>query len=313
MTIWPALNAQSEVKMLSEIATACRLEPWFSDVLRDPLSKDRLSVTNGQVVSNWGRRYPVVHGFLDLRLFGSENTVLREWSEGQLAYEYFAENLVNAGTVEFYKKEIDGMRPVYEDLPIQGSCLDVGGSDGRLRHFMKPDAPYACIDPHISAIRNIARQPALVSAYPELNDPHNFVCGHAEHLPIESGAFDSVHMRSVIDHFANPLLALMEATRVLRAGGQLIVGVSVEGGQTGIPSAKERLREFARSVLVGIGIERYRDHHIWHPTFPELKNLLNLADLELDKVHWQASENGRVVYLRARKHRISTAPRNDQV
>jgi SAM-dependent methyltransferase len=286
---------------LSDLSTGCRLEPWFGKVLRDPLSKDHLLVANGSVRSSWGRSYPTDHGILDLRLYAEGGVVLREWSEGQRAYEAFSEHLVTAGTVERYLKEIEGVRPVYEAIPIRGSCLDVGGFDGRVRHFMPPDAPYACIEPYIFAIHNIARQPALIAAYPELKDPRNFVCGHAEHLPIAGGVFDTVHMRSVIDHFLNPQLALLEAARVLRPGGQLIVGVSVEGGSTGIPSAKERLRELARSLLVGLGMERFRDHHIWHPTFPELKDLISRAGFVLDKVHWQASEGGRVVYLQARK------------
>jgi SAM-dependent methyltransferase len=287
---------------LGALSTGCRLDPWFSDVLRDPLSKDRLLIADGAVMSSWGRRYPAAHGILDLRLYGSENGVaLREWSEGQIAYEAFSEQLVTAGTAERYLREIDGVRQVYEEIPILGSCLDVGGFDGRVRHFMPPDARYACVEPYIFAIRNIARQPVLTSAYPELKEPCNFVGGHAEHLPIAGEVFDTVHMRSVIDHFINPLLALMEAARVLRPGGQLIVGISVEGGSTGIPSAKERLREIARSILVGIGMERFRDHHIWHPTFPALKDLIIRAGFSLGKVHWQASEGGRVVYVQAHK------------
>ena len=286
-----------------DLSTGCRLEPWFNDVLRDPLSKDHLLIENGNMVSSWGRRYPVDHGILDLRLYGSENGAgMREWSRGQLAYEYFAEHLVTTATVALYLKEIEGVRPVYEEIPIRGSCLDVGGFDGRVRHFMQPDAPYACVDPYIFAIANIARQPALTSAYPELKDPRNFVCGHAEHLPIAGGVFDTVHMRSVIDHFANPLLTIMEAARVLRTGGQLIIGVSVEGGPNGSPSIKERVREFLRPILVSMGFKRFRDHHTWHPTFPELQDLLGRAGLGLDKVHWQASAGGRVVYLRACKH-----------
>jgi SAM-dependent methyltransferase len=293
---------RQDLRGFGDLSTGCRLEPWFSDVLRDPLSKDRLLVTDGNVTSSWGRRYPIAHGILDLRLYGSENgAVLREWSEGQLAYEEFSEHLVTAGTRERYLKEIEGVRPVYEEIPIRGSCLDVGGFDGRVRHFMPPDAPYACVEPYILAIRNIALQPALISAYPELKEPRNFVCGHAEHLPIAGETFDTVHMRSVIDHFVNPLLALIEAARVLRPGGQLIVGISVEGGLTGVPSVKERLRELARTILVGIGMERFRDHHIWHPTFPGLKDLIERAGFLVDKVHWQASEGGRVVYLQARK------------
>jgi SAM-dependent methyltransferase len=295
------LTLRQDLLGISYLSRGCRLEPWFCDLLRDPLSKDHLLIANGNVTSSWGRNYPISHGILDFRLYGSESGVLREWSEGQLAYEAFSEHLVTAGTTEHYLKEIESVRPVYEEIPIRGSCLDVGGFDGRVRHFMPPDARYACVEPCIFAVRNIARQPALTSAYPELKDPHNFVGGHAEHLPIVGEAFDTVHMRSVIDHFVNPLLALMEAARVLRPGGQLIVGVSVEGGLTGIPSARERLRELARSILVGLGMERFRDHHIWHPTFPELRDLISRAGFVLDKVHWQASEGGRVVYLQASK------------
>ncbi len=58
------------MKNLRDLSTGCRLEPWFSDVLRDPLSKDHLLVANENVVSSWGRRYPTVRGILDLRLYG---------------------------------------------------------------------------------------------------------------------------------------------------------------------------------------------------------------------------------------------------
>jgi len=289
---------------IGDLSTGCYLEPWFCDIIRDPLSKDHLILTDGKLKSSWSRFYSVNAGILDFRLDGQTDTaVLRDWQKGQGAYEAFAKALITkAGMADVYRREIEGVRPVYDELPIRGACLDVGGFDGRVRSFMAPDAPYACVDPYLSAISDIALNPALVLAYPELKNPRNFVCGLAEHLPISGGTFDTVHMRSVIDHFANPYLALLEANRVLRNGGQLIVGVSVEGGAAGVPSVKERARECARAILVGIGMKRYRDHHIWHPTFPELKNLIGAAGFVMDKIHWQASENGRVVYLRALKN-----------
>jgi SAM-dependent methyltransferase len=288
---------------ISDLSTGCRLDSWFCDIIRDPLSKDRLDLAEDKLRSSWGHCYFVNAGILDFRFGGQMATAASsDWHSGQLAYEAFAKALITRNkTVDFYQREIDNVRPVYEELPIRGACIDVGGFDGRVRTFMAPNAAYACVDPYINAISDIGLQPTLTSAYPELKDPRNFVCGLAEHLPIAGGVFDTVHMRSVIDHIGNPYLALLEANRVLRFGGQLIIGASIDGGPSGSLSLKERARECARSILVGFGFERYRDHHIWHPTMPELTNLIVATGFVVDKVHWQASENGRVAYVRATK------------
>jgi SAM-dependent methyltransferase len=183
-------------------------------------------------------------------------------------------------------------------MAIKGACLDVGGLDGRIRSFMESEQRYACVDPYPGAIADIALQPALTEAYPALKRPMNFVCGMAEFLPIADSIFDAVHMRSVIDHMNDPAQALREAFRVLRPNGQIIVGVSVEGGKTGEPSIKERARETLRSVLVALGVERYRDHHIWHPTWPSLKRLIETAGFTCSTPYWQSE---RVVYVQAVK------------
>ena len=63
---------------------------------------------------------------------------------------------------------------------------------------------------------------------------------------------------------------------------------------------ENHIREGLRAVLVRLGWERYRDHHIWHPTFPALRRLLVGAHFDIAKVFWQ---NSRVVYVSAIKPR----------
>ena len=63
---------------------------------------------------------------------------------------------------------------------------------------------------------------------------------------------------------------------------------------------KERAREMLRFVLVTIGFEKYRDHHVWHPTWPALKQMIENAGFTCVEPYWQ---NARVVYVRALKSR----------
>jgi len=99
----------------------------------------------------------------------------------------------------------------------------------------------------------------------------------------------------------DPAQALREAFRVLRPNGQIIIGVSVEGGKAGEPSIKERVRETLRSLLVALGFEQYRDHHIWHPTWPSLKHLIEAAGFTCSTPSWHSE---RVVYVQAVKSLI---------
>jgi len=120
-------------------------------------------------------------------------------------------------------------------------------------------------------------------------------------MPFYTETFDTVHMRSVIDHFANPELALREAYRVLRVGGSLVVGLYVKGGQTGREGAYYQLKEMLRSLLVLGGFSRFKDHHIWHPTYIELHELIEASGFTVTSTHWQRSEHNRVCYIKAAK------------
>jgi hypothetical protein len=95
--------------------------------------------------------------------------------------------------------------------------------------------------------------------------------------------------------------ALLEAFRVLKASGQLVIGLYVKGGRQGRLRLGEVAKEAARSAVSMIGISRYTDHHVWHPTFQELRSLVSAIGFQVDKVHWQSQWVDRVCYLRVLK------------
>ena len=280
--------------------SAVTIAPWLRELLVDPIGKRPLSQDGGFWVAECGFQYGETRGVLDLRrptLFDRGS----DWKAGQEAYEQWSTQLGIRDARSDYLKEIESVRSVYAAIPVSGRVLDVGGHQGRLRAFLKPDQEYVSCDPFLDAFQGLDRQPNLRAAYSCLDEPCNFVAAHAEHLPFASQSFDTVHMRSVIDHFRDPALALIEAFRVLRPGGHLVVGLTVEGGRAGRVSAKDRVKEAVRTALPWIGINRFTDHHIWHPTYAELRNVIESSGFDVLTTHWQAGWSDKVCYIDAKR------------
>lgn len=151
------------------------------------------------------------------------------WQETQVNYEQFSDDFGSRDSLQEYLDEIDSVKEIYtQEFHICGRVLDVGGHQGRLRHFLDEDVTlYVSIDPHIEVFRGVDKQPNLLKAYPCLSGPCNFLAANGEHLPFKSGSFDWVHMRSVVDHFEDPYRAFLEAYRVARPGGKVLVGLAI--------------------------------------------------------------------------------------
>lgn len=280
-----------------------KVDKWVSEILVDPLSKEAINISDKDkyLFSSYGRKYPVTNGIYDLRLLKNEITNDQKlWKKGQIEFEILSSKIVEYDNVD-YDMELKGVSEVYEEIPIIGTCLDVGGHIGRLRAFLDPTQRYISCDPFINVFDGIQNRSSLIKTYPFLNEPMNFICCDAEFLPFKSNSFNTVHMRSVIDHFLNPELALNEAYRVLDDNGCLVVGLYVHGGKDGKESFVESIKDVIRSILPYFGIHKYTDHHIWHPSYLELTKLINECGFIIDKVYWQKGHNNKVCYIKAIK------------
>ena len=154
---------------------------------------------------------------------------LLAWNDAQSEFEQYHERSVKRDSLQEYLSEIDSVREIYTvEYHIEGKVLDVGGHQGRLRHYLGTSVSlYVSTDPYAHVFSNLDIQPNLLRAYPSLSEPCNFLSASAEYLPFRSGSFDWIHMRSVVDHFADPYLAFLEAYRCAKVGGKLLVGLAI--------------------------------------------------------------------------------------
>jgi ubiquinone/menaquinone biosynthesis C-methylase UbiE len=173
------------------------------------------------------------------------------------------------------------------------------GGVGTVREFIEESDHFISIDPYVNAPSDI--HPARKEAYTCLTKPLNFIAANAEFLPFVQESFDWVHMRSMLDHVQVPDLALLEARRVLKQNGQLLIGISVEGGKSGKLGATEVAKEAVKKSLEIIGVDRWKDHHIWHPTYPALKKLIKDNGFTIVEEYWQPAFKDNVCYVLARK------------
>jgi SAM-dependent methyltransferase len=245
-----------------------------------------------------------------------------KWSEVQREYAAYHKSRHSSDNLQSYLDEIDSVKEIYtEEFSIKGRVLDVGGHQGRLRHFLTDnDVPlYVSVDPYLEVFQNIVLQPNLLKAYPCLSKPCNFLACHAENLPFVKDTFDWVHMRSVLDHLQDPYLALKEAYRVLKAGGTLLIGLTVRGGKSSLKVDNDAsvvsrsflvrvTRTIRRAGLKGLTravvarmrrTEKRTDDHTFHWNYEDLIDLLYITSFDIVKEHWQKPPFTMCIYLSA--------------
>ncbi len=105
----------------------------------------------------------------------------------------------------------------------------------------------------------------------------------------------------MLDHVQVPDLVLLEAWRVLKPGGSLLIGMYVEGGKSGVISWNRRIKNAIKGVLAPIGIERWKDHHVWHPTYADLIKVVQDNRFQVEDTYWQPYWNDTVCYVKAVK------------
>ena len=239
---------------------------------------------------------------------------MRRWSELQDLFENTQKPYRKRDTVDRYLGEIDAVKEIYNDeFHMKGRILDIGGHVGRIRHFLGDDTTlYVSIDPYWNSFQDIQKRQNLLQAYPCMKKACNFLAAHAEYLPFVTNSFDWVHMRSVVDHFADPYLAFKEAFRVLRPNGYLLVGLVITEKLTK-KHAKKRRNIVARGVKKLKKGKSYSfwkdsriyggadDDHMFRLKYHELIDLLSTTGFELDKEHWQKEPFSFCINVTGRK------------
>ena len=258
------------------------LDQWVLEILADPITK--LPASPNAI--------GITEGVTDARRFMKNTVGFVQWDDGQSAYEGWEQS-----TVEDYKKEREVDAPVYDHIKMSGRVLDVGGSIGAIRDFLPKGTEFVSVDPFLGCTDHIP--PAKIAVYPCLSERLNFIAGCAEFLPFQAQCFDWVHMRSMLDHVHSPDLALMEARRVLKLGGKLVIGLYVDGGKTGLRTLDRQLKEIVRPILTTIGFKQFKDHHLFHPTLKNLKKIVIDNGFKIDDIYWQPGWRDTVCYITA--------------
>lgn len=280
----------TSVNVPAKAAVHVPLENWVERTLADPVTKRPTS----------SKDFKLVNGLLDARVFLRNTAGFSDWETGQEAYEAWdSGGEGHAHDISAFKSELEYDRPVYERFVMTGDILDVGGLNGTVREFLPESARLVSVDPFIDAAFRVP--PTKKAVYSCLSAPLNFIGGVAEFLPFKAGSFDWVHMRSMLDHVQIPDLAIIEAHRVLKPNGYLLVGLSIEGGKSGRDPFKVRVKNKVKTGLELFGINRYRDHHTWHPTYGNLLRLISDNGFSAEDSYWQPHWKDRVVYVLAKR------------
>lgn len=130
-------------------------------------------------------------------------------------------------------------------------------------------------------------------------------------------------MRSVMDHFYDPYLAIKEVYRVLKPGGKILIGLSIKEGT--IPGQRfvvqkslgqklfekihtGQFEKIGKVLLLQIkkriSRQNYKvkkDDHLFEWSYNNLVDLLKQSNFEIEKEHWLKPPYTNVIYISAKK------------
>lgn len=124
------------------------------------------------------------------------------------------------------------------------TALDLGCGDGYLLSLLHQQGCKTAVGiDNVSLGVKLAHQ----QAQRHNNNAARLVCGSAYHLPFQTHSFDAITMADVIEHLESPEPVLVEAARVLKPKGIMVV--STPNWHPERPIARHHVQEFKPEEL----------------------------------------------------------------
>jgi len=119
-------------------------------------------------------------------------------------------------TIAFFTKKYSS-----EQMFDGKTVLDIGcGAGGKSLYYAKMGAEKVI---GVDIVPEYADESAALAEKLGLSDKFTFVCSSACELPFSDGSFDTIIMNDFFEHVSEPKAALLEALRLLKAGGKIYV------------------------------------------------------------------------------------------
>lgn len=170
--------------------------------------------------------------------------------------------------IPFFLRKYSSYGAILDNI-LPGKTLDMGCGDGNVsKLYLSKSAVYG-IDISKSALK-YAKNNGIKAKYCDLNN---------NKIPFPSGFFDNVIMTDVIEHLIDPLGLLIEAKRVLKKGGKLIITVP------NFARLNNRLRMIKGDPTDLLHWEKFGDEleHLHWFTKPKLQYIAGKIGLKVDR------------------------------
>ncbi|OQB19195.1 MAG: hypothetical protein BWY14_00552 [Parcubacteria group bacterium ADurb.Bin192] len=198
------------------------------DILCDPIThKDLRLLDSGQLCTNDEQSYyPVIDGIPDLLPDAGSNSKegalerAKNYNAGDKVRKHYDErpchNYMDINNVPWGKYLRDSK---YDYLfTNKDVVIEVGSGKGAIAEIWKKYRGITpiCIDQALGSLRHVKRPPV---------EAPSAILGSNLALPIKDKCVDIIISHGVIHHTPNPMLCLVEFSRVIKTGGKLILAV----------------------------------------------------------------------------------------
>jgi SAM-dependent methyltransferase len=215
-------------------------------------------------------------GFMFMNPLFSEQVIrdmyVKEYYSGEADYSYQDERAIEPFAMHVWRARLKKM----SRCAPHGNFLDVGAAFGG---FMKAAAEY--FTPYGIELSGYAGQHAL-DAF-----PGRVHIGTLEDHPFGDGFFSAITMIELIEHLADPARAIMECSRLLKAGGLLVVQTANMQGR--------------QALILGDDYEYFMPGHLSYFSMENLTCLLKECGFSRIRVFYPV-EFGLVPKLRKSRH-----------